>query len=176
MAISLYEVSVLSFLQTLEGVSGVLDKGLAWCAETGADPEAIVGTRLIDDMHPFQFQIMQAVLHSVGAIEAVMTGVLDRPGERPRPDYAGLQALVHEARDRLGRLTPDEVNAREGQEVLFDIPGNQRLFTAEGFILTFSLPNFHFHATTAYDILRAKGVPIGKRDFMGPLRLKPVAE
>jgi hypothetical protein len=56
--------------------------------------------------------------------------------------------------------------------VLFEVPGLKRIFTTEGFVLSFSLPNIHFHATTAYDILRMKGVPVGKRDYMGPLRLK----
>ena len=82
------------------------------------------------------------------------------------------QAIVADARDTLSKLTPDEVNAREGHEVLLDTPGNRRLFRVDTFILSFSLPNFHFHAATAYDILRTKGVPVGKRDFMGSLRLK----
>ncbi len=68
--------------------------------------------------------------------------------------------------------TPDEVNALEGNSVIFNLGDRQMPFTGEGFLLTFSLPNFHFHATTAYDILRSKGVPLGKRDYMGRIRLK----
>ena len=70
-------------------------------------------------------------------------------------------------------MDPVEVNSWEGKEVAFRVPGKgDRVFTAEGFLLSFSLPNFHFHAATAYDILRAQGVPLGKLDFMGALRLK----
>ncbi len=176
MPLTLYDISVLSFQQTLEGVDGFLAKGLAWCEETGTDPDAIVETRLSPDMLPFRFQIQNVVFHSTGAMAAVQAGVLRHPGERPRPDYAGLQALIAEARETLAALTPEAINAHEGTDMLFDTPGNRRLFTAEDFILTFSLPNVHFHAATAYGILRHLGVPVGKRDFMGSLRLKAKLE
>ena len=88
-------------------------------------------------------------------------------------DYAGLQKLVAEARAEIDarRLRP-RVNALEGKDVVFQMGDFKMPFTAEGFLMSFSLPNLHFHATTAYDILRLKGVPLGKRDFMGPPRLK----
>jgi Domain of unknown function (DUF1993) len=78
------------------------------------------------------------------------------PGETPPHDYAALQKLVADARDGLLRLTPNEVNALEGGEVVFQIRDFKMPFTAEGFLMSFSLPNFYFHATTAYDILRSK--------------------
>ncbi|VFU09420.1 DUF1993 family protein [Methylocella tundrae] len=112
------------------------------------------------------------VYHSVNAIEAIRSGLIGLPGERPLHDYAGLQGLVNDARSALRKLTSEEINAREGADVLFKVGDSERLFTAEGFLMSFSLPNFHFHATTAYDILRMKGAPLGKRDYMGALRLK----
>ncbi|MDE1939074.1 MAG: DUF1993 domain-containing protein [Alphaproteobacteria bacterium] len=172
MAISLYDASVTCYLQTLAAVSGFLEKGLAHCRDNGIDPAEIVETRIVADMRPFRFQIHSVVFHSAGAIEAIRSGVLRLPGERPAHDYAALQALVVEAHDSLAKLTPEDINPREGAEVVFEVRDTKRLFTAEGFLLSFSLPNFHFHATTAYDILRAKGVPLGKRDYMGALRLK----
>ena len=69
-------------------------------------------------------------------------------------------------------MTPDEINALEGKDVLFQFGDMKMPFTAEGFLLSFSVPNLHFHATTAYDILRMKGVPLGKRDYMGRPRMK----
>ena len=66
----------------------------------------------------------------------------------------------------------DEVNGLEGRDMVFQIGERKMPFVAEGFLLSFSLPNFFFHATTTYDILRSKGVKLGKRDFMGALRLK----
>ena len=68
------------------------------------------------------------------------------------------------------QLTPADVNALEGKDVVFQIRDTKIPFTAEGFVQSFSLPNFYFHATTAYDILRSKGVPLGKRDFLGRMR------
>lgn len=173
MAISLYEASVLSYLQILDGAKGVLQKGLDWCQANGDDPEELVEARLIGDMHPFRFQVQQMAFHSAGAIAAMRTGVLEFGAPRPQHDYAGLQALVADAAAALGALSPAEVNGWEGKDVAFRVPGKgDRVFTAEGFLLSFSLPNFHFHAATAYDILRQRGVPLGKLDFMGALRLK----
>jgi hypothetical protein len=94
------------------------------------------------------------------------------PSGQPDLDYAALQALVTEARTGLAALSPETVNALVDRDVTFKIGDRTLLFTAEGFLMSFSLPNFFFHATTAYDILRHKGAPIGKRDFMGRLKLK----
>src|SRR5436190_604022 len=74
----------------------------------------------------------------------------------------------------IGHFNDNKVDANEleGKDMVFQIRDNKLPFTAEGFLLSFSLPNFYFHATTAYDILRSKGVPIGKRDFLGRMRMK----
>jgi uncharacterized protein len=172
MGISFYDASVRNYLQTIAATRGVLDKGLAYCKEMHADPEEIVERRVFADMNPFRFQIQQVALHSLGAIEAMKAGVLRPPGERPRHTYAELQGLLAETQTALEKFTPAEINALEGKELIFETRDSKRVFTCEGFLLSFSLPNFYFHATTAYDILRGRGVPIGKRDFMGQLRLK----
>ena len=172
MAISLYDVSVGSFLQTLGGVAGFLDRGLAHCRDNNLDPEEIVETRLYGDMLPFRFQIISVAHHSAGAIEGVKKGVFNPPTEARPLTYVELQGLVADAREKLARLTAEEVNALEGGEMLFQVRDFKLPFTAENFLMSFSIPNFYFHATTAYDILRSRGVPLGKRDFMGPLRIK----
>jgi uncharacterized protein len=172
MAISLYDVSVASYLQILGGVSGFLERGLSHCEENGIDPVELVQTRLYPDMLPFSFQIQSVSHHSLGAIEGVMKGVFAPPGPRPEPSYKDLQTWVADTQAALEKLTPAEVDAFAGRDVVFQA-GERRLpFTAEDFLLSFSLPNFYFHATTAYDILRSKGVPLGKRDFTGRPRLK----
>ena len=172
MAISLYDVSVTSFLQVLGGVSGFLDRGLAHCQDNGIDPESIVETQLYQDMLPFRFQIVSVAHHSLGAIEGVKAGVFSPSGGPPDLDYAGLQALVADAAAALSALTAHEVNALEGRDMVFQLGERKMPFTAENFLMSFSLPNLHFHATTAYDILRSKGVPLGKRDYLGKMRLK----
>lgn len=172
MATSLYDLSVANYLQTLPGVIGFLDEGLKHFQANNADPNEIVETRLFPDMFPFRFQLQSVAHHSLGAIEGVKKGLFQPPPSIPALDYAGLQKLVADARDALQQVTPAEVNACAGKDVTFEM-GNFKLpFTAELFILSFSLPNFYFHATTAYDILRMKGVPIGKRHYLGQMRLK----
>lgn len=172
MAISLYDVSVTSFLQTLGAVSGFLDRGLAHCEDNGIDPATIVETRLHEDMLPFRFQIISVAHHTRGAVEGVMAGMQGPPGAGGPSDYAGLQALVKDAQDALQAVSAEAVNALEGRDMVFQIGERKMPFTAEGFLLSFSTPNLHFHATTAYDILRQKGVPLGKRDYLGRMRLK----
>jgi hypothetical protein len=172
MAISLYDCSVTSFLQVLGAVSAFLEKGRAHLVETGKDPEAIVTTRLHDDMLPFAFQIASVAHHSKGALAGAKAGLFHPPGPPGQPTYAELQKWVADAQAELKALTPDEVNALEGKDLVFHLGSRQLPFTVENFLLSFSTPNLHFHATTAYDILRQAGVPLGKRDYMGALRLK----
>jgi uncharacterized protein len=172
MAIPLYDLTVASYLQALGGVSGYLERGAAHCRDNNVDPEEIVGTRLYGDMLPFRFQIVSVAYHSLGAIEGVKAGQFGPPSDRREHSYADLQGLVAETRAALEKLAPDEVNALEGGDMLFAIGDFKLPFTAEKFLMSFSLPNFYFHATTAYDILRSKGVPLGKRDFMGQMRTK----
>lgn len=172
MAISLYDVSVSNYLQTLGAMSGFLDKAARYCEEMKVSPEEMVETRIFPDMQPLRFQIQQVRFHSLGAIGVLKSGVLEFPSRRLSENYAELQALVADACAELRKITPEEVNARSGVHVEFQDGENKRIFTAEGFVLSFSLPNFYFHATTAYDILRMKGVPLGKADYMGTLRLE----
>ena len=172
MAIPLYDLTVGSYLQTLGAVSGFLDRGGAHCQDNNIDPETLVETRLYGDMLPLSFQVQQVAHHSIGAIEAVKAGAFLPPMNMPTEDYVALQKRVADARGSLGKLTAAEVNDLEGRDVMFQISDMKMLFTAQGFLLSFSLPMFFFAATTAYDILRSQGVPLGKRDFMGPLRLK----
>ncbi len=172
MAISLYELCVPSFLQTVGAVAGFLDRGLSHCADNNIDPGEIVETRLFPDMLPFRFQVLSVRTHSIGAIEGVKKGQFSPAAEMPPLDYTGLQKVVAETREALEKVKPEDIDALEGGDVLFAFRDFKMPFTAVGFLQSFSLPNFYFHAATAYDILRSKGVPLGKRDFMGPLRLK----
>jgi hypothetical protein len=173
MATSLYDLSVASYLQTVGAVAGFLDRAAKHCAETGADPDEFAGVQLFDDMAPFHFQIRSVAHHSVGALEGVKAGLFHPPAAVGPLPYADLQAMVAKTDETLRAFDPDEVNSWAGKDVAFQIGERKMPFTAENFILSFSLPNFHFHATTAYDILRMKGVPLGKRNYLGHMRMKP---
>jgi uncharacterized protein len=171
-AISLYDVSVGSYLQVLGGVAGFLEKGRTYCLGQAIDLGEVLETRLREDMLTFRFQVVSVVHHSLGALNGMREGVFQPPRGLADLDYEGLQRQVVVAREDLARAERREVDSLEGKDVVFRIGERSVPFTAENFVLSFSLPNLYFHAATAYDILRMKGAPIGKRDFMGQLRIK----
>lgn len=170
MATSLYDLSVPTSLQTVRAIGGYLDRAALHFSESGVDADAFVHTRLIDDMAPFHFQIEAAWHHAVWGVEALKTGAFTPPAlEGPVP-FARLRAMIRDGEVALEAFAPAAINACEGKQLDLQIGPRRLAFTAEMFILSFSLPNFHFHAVTAYDILRAHGAPIGKRDYEGRLR------
>jgi hypothetical protein len=172
MTLSLYSAVVPNYVQILGAVAGLLDKAEAHCADAGTDPAELLGARLVDDMLPFGYQVKSCVAHSVGAIEGVRAGVFS-PDMTPWPTtFEALRAGIKGALAQVEALTPDEVNGFVGQDMRFEMGEMRMPFTAEDFLLSFSQPNFYFHATTAYDILRWKGVKLGKRDYLGRPRLK----
>src|SRR3974390_1965828 len=169
MAISLYDVSVGTYLQVVAGARGVLEKGRAYLQEKNIDPASIVEMRLAPDMLPFRFQVQSVAYHSLGSIATLKAGKFAIPSSPPpEHDYQGLQALIAETGAGLKALAATEVNACEGREGLFEAGDFKMRFTAVNYVLSFGLPNLFFHAATAYDILRSKGAPAGKRHFMGP--------
>src|ERR1700760_2807998 len=137
MAITLYDSTVGSFLQTLGAVDGFLAKGLAHCKEKNIDPNEIVETRLFPDMLPFRFQVVAVAHHSAGALAGAKAGKFGPPGPSTA-DYAGLQKLVSDAKDGVQKMTPAEVNAWAGKDVTFQIRDTKIPFTAEGFVQSFS--------------------------------------
>lgn len=171
MAISFYDASVGSYLQVLEGVTSFLEKGAAHAEAGNLDLGEVVMTRLREDMMPFHFQVVSVAHHSWGAMQGLKEGVFRPPSFELDKDYAGLQALVSEARSGLADLKKPEVEALADQSMVFSLGKREMPFTNENFLLSFSLPNFYFHATTAYDILRMLGVPLGKMDFLGKMKV-----
>lgn len=172
MAISLYEATVPSYRQMLTALEAVLGKAEAFCAERGIAPEGLIQKRLAEDMFPFAYQVKSTAVHSIGAIEGVRAGTFS-PDMSPPPDsFAGLRDKVAGAQEALAAIDPAEMDGFEGKPMLFTIGDRLRLdFTAESFLLSFSQPNFYFHTTTAYAILRGEGVNVGKRDYLGPMRI-----
>ena len=167
---SLYDVSVGSYLQITRSVATVMQKGQEYAQANNIDLATIVDTRLREDMAPFSFQIYSVAHHSLGAINALGNGEF-RPPQNLGLDYAGLQGLVQETISGLEALDSAAVNDLASNSLNFVLGDNKIPFQAENFILTFSLPNFYFHATTTYDILRMLGVPLGKMDFLGQMRM-----
>lgn len=170
MALTLYDATVGTYKQILGSIEGVLSKGREHCEASGIDLNDVVETKLIDDMLPFRFQVISVAHHSLGAMKGVEAGEFGPPSMGDQ-DYGALQSLVGEALAGLDEYPEDKVNGFLGKEMVFKMGSMTMPFIAEDFLLTFSLPNFYFHATTTYDVLRMKGTTIGKGDFLGRMRL-----
>ena len=171
MAVSLYDISIGSYLQALGGVAKFLDKGASFLEEKAIDPREVVDMRLHPDMLPFQFQLKSVSHHSIGAVRGIREGLFSPPPTTPDLDYAGLASLIKETEAELREQSREEIDAMAGKQVIFRLSRGDMPFTAENFVLSFSLPNLYFHATTAYDMLRMRGAPLGKLDYLGNLRM-----
>ena len=172
MPISLYDATIPSCLQILGAVSGLLDKAESFCVEKSIAADDIVQARLADDMLPFAYQVKSTAIHSIGAIEGVRRGTFSPDTTQPPETFAALKDRIREAIGALHAIDPAEVDGFIGRDMRFVFGDRDIGFTAEDFLLSFSQPNFYFHAATTYDILRWKGVPLGKRDFIGNPRTK----
>jgi len=170
MAFTLYAATIPSYLQILGSVSRLVTKAEDHCRDTGLDPDALIQSRLSDDMLPFAYQVKSTAVHSLGAIEGVRKGVFSPDTTTPPDTFDGLRERIAETIAALEAIDPDEVESFIGRDMRFEFGTNAMEFDAEQFLLSFSQPNFYFHAATAYDILRMKGVQIGKRDFNGRVR------
>lgn len=170
MGLSLYDATIPSALQVLGALAGLLDKAEAHCGEKGFAPDEVIQARLAADMLPFSYQVKSACVHSLGAIEGVRKGVFSPDMTPPPGTFAALRERVAATIAALGAVPAAEVESFIGRDMRFEFGERRVDFAAENFLLSFSQPNFYFHASTAYDILRWKGVPIGKRDFLGRLR------
>jgi hypothetical protein len=172
MAFSLYDSVVPPYLQTLGGVIRFLDLGLSHFQASGVDPDEMVPTGLFGDVQPFSFQIISILHHSIGAIGAAKAGLFGPPIDQPTLSYSALCGLVKAAAADFAELDPAEINGLEGGEVLLHVGDVKRSFVTEDFLTSFSRPNFYFHVVTAYDILRSKGAPLKKLDYLGEVRFK----
>ena len=170
MSFSLYEAVVPTLVQILHAGQAWLEKAVA----SGVSEEELAAARLADDMLPFAYQVKSMVVHSVGAIEGVRRGMFT-------PDMGGYAMSLEQMRLDLGAaentlraMSKGEIDSFVGGETRFvmEKAGIDLPFASEDFLLSFSQPNFYFHASTAYGILRHLGIEVGKRDFLGPMRFR----
>ena len=170
--ISLYTATVPAFRQAIAATRGVLAKAAAFAAEHGLDPATLVDARLIADMLPLNYQVQSLATHSVRALDGARAGEF-APHRAPFPaDFAAMDAELAAAEATLAAADASEINGLMGRDMVFAIGSRRMPYLVEDFLLSFSLPNIYFHGTTAYDILRAQGVPLGKSDYLGVPRLK----
>jgi uncharacterized protein len=167
MTISMYKASAPIFVQFLTSLSAVLDKAAAHAEAKKIDPAVLLNARLYPDMFPLVRQVREATSHAANACGRLAGAEL--------LTFANTEASIPELQERITKtidfikgLKPTQIDGTEDKEITIKFPsGNERKFTGQVLLLNFSLPNFYFHYTTAYDILRNCGVELAKRDFIG---------
>jgi uncharacterized protein len=163
MPLSLHAAFIPSCRQIIGGCLNVLAKAEAAGIDTGA--------RLAPDMFPLAFQVKQVAMHSQGAIDGVRAGQFSPGGAPLDPDYASFTAALKEADAAIASVTEAEMEGFIGGTTNFVFGERKMPFKSEDFLLSFSQPNFYFHASMVYAILRNAGLPLGKMDYMGRPRL-----
>lgn len=172
MPLSLYDAVVPSNLQILGAIDALLDKAEAYCAEQGRPESNLIDARLAPDMLPFGYQVKSCAAHSIGGIEGVKAGSFS-PDMSPWPtDFASLHRVLQGAVASLNGIDREAFDSLAENDTQFAFGETRLPFTGTNFLLSFSQPNFYFHATMTYAILRAQGMKLGKRDFMGMPRIK----
>ncbi|MGH7047873.1 MAG: DUF1993 domain-containing protein [Stellaceae bacterium] len=167
MAISMYHASVPTFLQLLGGLKGVLDKAQKHAAEKKWDEATVLNLRLYPDMFTLARQVRQASEHAFGAGRVAGVEVPQLPAIDN--SWAEMQSRIDKTVDFLKTLRPNQLDGKEDSQVAITQGGQQRQFRAQAYLYHLAMPNFYFHVTTAYNILRSLGIDIGKRDFMGQM-------
>jgi hypothetical protein len=168
MAISMYQVSVPIFVKTLGNLSAILDKGAAFAAEKKIEPSVLLGLRLAPDMLNLTSQVQIAADQAKRAV-ARLAGIEAPVYEDTETTFADLKARIEKTVAFIDTVKPAQMDGSETREVKMKTGGVDRTFTGQAYLLHNAFPNFFFHTTTAYDILRHCGVNLGKRDFIGAL-------
>jgi hypothetical protein len=169
MSISLYDVSIPVFTLSLNNLSTILDKADSHAEAKKVDPKALPQARLIADMLPLSAQIQIACDTAKGAA-ARLAGM-------PVPKHEDTEATISDLKVRVGKtldfiktIKPEQLQGAETRAIVVEFPSNTLKFTGVTYLTNFALPNFFFHITMAYALLRKNGVDVGKRDFLGPIQ------
>ena len=166
MAISMYQASVPVFLQMLNSLSAILDKAEAFAAERKIDPAVLLGYRLAPDMFPLSRQVQIATDQAKGCC-ARLAGVEVPKYADDETTFADLKARIARTIEFVQSFKPGDIDGSEERDITITAGSRELRFKGQQYLVSFVLPNFYFHATTAYAILRHCGLAIGKRDFLG---------
>jgi hypothetical protein len=166
MTLSMYQASVPPLTRMLNQLAAILTKAEAYATQRKIEPAVLLNARLFPDMLPLTRQIqLTADFAKGGAARLAGVEVPKFPDEET--SIAELQQRIRKTIDFVTGLRADQIDGSEGREIAFPIGDQTLSFTGQEYLLYFVLPNFYFHATTAYDILRHGGVDLGKRDYLG---------
>ena len=168
MTISMYQASVPIFIKMLTNLKSILDKAAANAQRRKIQEGVLLEARLYPDMFPLKRQVQLACDHGRGT-GARLAGKEPPALEENEQTFADLVARVERSVDFLRTLKPAEIDGGEDREIVRPVRGQPKKFTGTGYLLQYGLPNFFFHVTTAYAILRHNGIELGKADFIGKL-------
>ena len=165
---SMYKASVPLFVRQLTSLSNILKTGEAFAEARKIDPSVLINARLAPDMHPLNRQIQVAS-------DAVKGGIA-RLGEVEMPSYPDTETTFAELQERIAKtiafiesVPAEKIDGSEDRIITMKIGPNEMSFPGLSYLSHFVIPNFYFHVTTAYNILRHNGVEIGKRDYIGSI-------
>jgi hypothetical protein len=166
MKISMYQASSPRFVHMLRNLSTLLDKAQAHAEAKKIEPSALTSYRLYPDMFPLTRQVQIACDQAKGAV-ARLAGVDIPKHEDTEHTFEELKGRIAKTIAFVESLKPAQIDGSEEREVVLKLRAGEQRFTGLQYLLGFAYPNFYFHLTTAYNILRHNGVEIGKRDFVG---------
>jgi hypothetical protein len=166
MSLSTYSITVPVFTRALKNLSAILTKAAAWAEERKINPSVLINARLAPDMHPLSFQV-QSSTDRVKFTFARLNGTTAPSWPDTEATFPELQQRIQKALDYLATISEADLASAEDRDVTLKIGGKDTTIKGSTYVLERQLPNFWFHVTTAYDILRNQGVPIGKSDFIG---------
>lgn len=166
MAISMYQASIPQLTKMLTNLSNILKKGEEFASAKNLDGKTLVEGKLAPDMFPLTKQV-QIACDQVKNGMARIAGVEPPKFEDDEATFADLQERIAKTIAFANSLKPEQIDGTEAKEIKFSIKEWNFEFVGEQYLLTWIIPNFYFHVTTAYDILRHNGVEIGKSDYLG---------
>jgi len=167
MSVSMYDVSIPIFTVSLNSLAAILDKAASHSEAKKVGPNVLPGTRLIADMLPLSAQI-QIACDTVKGAAARLAGVEVPKHEDTEATIAELKERVEKTLTFIRSIKPEQLVNAEAREIVLQFPQGAMKFTGLDYLTRFVLPNFFFHMTMAYALLRQNGVELGKRDFLGP--------
>jgi hypothetical protein len=174
MSISLYEITVPSFVRAFESLQAVLDKGEAALAADGKSADTLLQSKLFPDMAPLVAQIQRASDTAKGTVVRV-TGIENVAFPDEETSFADLRKRIAATVALLKSLSPEQFAGKEDAVITVKGAGDVKTYLARDYVTGFAIPNFYFHITVAYALLRHNGVTIGKRDYLGNLPIQPAA-
>ncbi|HEX5611128.1 MAG TPA: DUF1993 family protein [Burkholderiales bacterium] len=166
MTISMYQASAPRFASTLKNLAAILDKAEAHALAKKIEPSVLLASRLYPDMHPLVRQVQIASDNAKGAV-ARLAGLEVPKYEDNEQTFAELKARIAKTIDFVSSVKASQIDGSEEKEIHLKLGPVEVRWKGMQYLLGFALPNFYFHAVTAYDILRHNGVEVGKRDFIG---------